>query len=119
MGAVNYHLINSKMLDRRKAGASPSEIFYEITTLYLAHDLLVNEKVELSGTLLKCLTREERMDLCRLFIQEQVLDQRNRLNRWGTVTAQSSQIDTGYIAQHLLCLSSQPRHVLRLQVKPR
>lgn len=107
MGAVNYHLINSKMLDRRKAGASPSEIFYEITTLYPAHDLPVNEKVELSGTLLKCLTREERMDLCRLFIQEQVLDQRNRLNRWGTVTAQSSQIDTGYIAQHLVSLQTQ------------
>lgn len=49
MGAVNYHLINSKMLDRRKAGASPSEIFYEITTLYPAHDLPVNEKVELLG----------------------------------------------------------------------
>ncbi len=62
-------------LDRRKAGASPSEIFYEITTLYPAHDLPVNEKVVLFRTLLKCLTREERMDLCRLFIQEQVLDQ--------------------------------------------
>ncbi len=40
-------------------------------------------------------------------IQEQVLDQRNKLNRWGTVTAQSSQIDTGYIAQHLVSLQTQ------------
>ena len=39
--------------------------------------------------------------------QEQVLEQRKKLTHWSTITAQSSQIDTGYIAQHLVSLQTQ------------
>ena len=37
-------------------------------------------------------------------IQEQILDQRDKLRFWRNVTKQAAQIDTGYIAQHLISL---------------
>lgn len=107
MGTINYAFIGSELDEWREKGDTPSSLFYEVTSLYPAHDLTIPEKVNLSENILAALTREERMELAKLLLQEQVIDQRNMLNRWSTVTAQSSQIDTGYIAQHLVSLQTQ------------
>jgi len=37
-------------------------------------------------------------------LQEQVIDQRDSLREWKEITEQAAQIDTGYIAQHLVSL---------------
>jgi len=43
-----------------------------------------------------------RAELARELLQEQVIDQRRRLHRWRELTGQPAQIDTGYVAQHLV-----------------
>lgn len=67
----------------------------------------VADRVVLSSHILKNLSREERMQLAKSLIQEQIVDQKNKLSHWSIVTAQSSMIDTGYIAQHLVSLQTQ------------
>ena len=39
-----------------------------------------------------------------LLLQEQVIDQREKLHYWRDVTSQPAQIDTGYISQHIASL---------------
>jgi len=53
---------------------------------------------------LKLLDKKQRADLIIKLIQEQVLDQRDKLRYWRDLTKQAAQIDTGYIAQHLVSL---------------
>lgn len=67
----------------------------------------VADRVVLSSHILKKLSREHRIQLAKLLIQEQIVDQKNKLSHWSLVTAQSSMIDTGYIAQHLVSLQTQ------------
>ncbi|WP_295685482.1 MamI family restriction endonuclease [uncultured Fibrobacter sp.] len=80
-----------------------SKITHSIPT----HSFPVAEKVQLSNYILKKLTKEERKALAQQLLEEQVIKQRNKLNHWSFITAQSSQIDTGYIAQHLVSLQTQ------------
>ena len=54
--------------------------------------------------ILKDLTLEERRDLIIRLIREQVIDQRVKLHYWRDLNKQAAQIDTGYIAQHLVSL---------------
>lgn len=67
----------------------------------------VTDRVVLSNYILKLLTKEQRMHLAKLLIEEQVVTQRRLLSHWSAVTAQSSMIDTGYISQHLVSLQTQ------------
>ena len=67
----------------------------------------VDNKVLISKCILNLLTYDDRKQLAIQLLQEQVIEQRNKLSLWSTITAQSSQIDTGYIAQHLVTLQSQ------------
>lgn len=53
---------------------------------------------------LKKLSIDERKNLITKLLQEQVLDQRDKLHFWRDLTHQAAQIDTGYIAQHLVSL---------------
>lgn len=53
---------------------------------------------------LKELTDEERRVFIIKLLQEQVLDQRGKLHFWRDLTKQAAQIDTGYVAQHLVTL---------------
>ena len=64
----------------------------------------VPDRVTISNYALKLLSKEQRMQLAKSLIEEQVVKQRNLLAHWSTITAQSSMIDTGYIAQHLVSL---------------
>lgn len=67
----------------------------------------VPDRVIISNYALKLLSREQRMHLAKLLIKEQIINQRHLLSHWSTITAQSSMIDTGYIAQHLVSLQTQ------------
>lgn len=53
---------------------------------------------------LKKLSLPERKRMAQKLLQEQVIDQRNKLSFWKELTKQPAQIDTGYIAQHLVSL---------------
>jgi len=50
------------------------------------------------------LGESERGTLALKLLQEQVADQRKKLHYWRSVTKQPAQIDTGYVAQHLVSL---------------
>lgn len=52
----------------------------------------VADRVVLSSHILKKLSREHRIQLAKLLIQEQIVDQKNKLSHWSLVTAQSSMI---------------------------
>lgn len=67
----------------------------------------VSDRVKISDYALKLLSREQRKELAKALIEEQVVKQRALLAHWSTLTAQSSMIDTGYIAQHLVSLQTQ------------
>lgn len=69
--------------------------------------ITVADRVTLSKDILKLLSHDQRMMLAKSLIQEQIVDQKNRLSHWSLLTAQSSMIDTGYIAQHLVSLQTQ------------
>jgi hypothetical protein len=50
------------------------------------------------------LTNEQRKYFIKKLIMEQVIAQRNNLHFWRDLTNQPAQIDTGYIAQHLVSI---------------
>src|SRR3989338_7434375 len=53
---------------------------------------------------LKSTKNKERQSLIKKLLKEQILDQRDKLRYWRDLTKQAAQIDTGYIAQHLVSL---------------
>lgn len=67
----------------------------------------VSDRVRISNYVLKFLSKEQRKELAKSLIEEQIVKQRHLLSHWSTITAQSSMIDTGYIAQHLVSLQTQ------------
>lgn len=69
--------------------------------------LAVEDRVKIASKILSILSFEERKELASQLLEEQVSKQREKLNHWSAITAQSSQIDTGYIAQHLVSLQTQ------------
>ncbi len=84
-----------------------SYIFDEIYINIAKYEYSVENKVMISKFILNLLSEEQRKELCKNLLDEQIIVQRSKLNKWGTITAQSSQIDTGYIAQHLVSLRTQ------------
>lgn len=83
------------------------KIVNDIYSIIPIHKLTVKEKVIVSGTILRLLQRDDRLILAKKLLEEQVVNQREKLSVWSAITAQSSQIDTGYIAQHLVSLQTQ------------
>lgn len=53
---------------------------------------------------LENLTLEERKEYAVKLLHEQVVEQRENLHFWRVLTGQPAQIDTGYIAQHLVSI---------------
>ncbi len=53
------------------------------------------------------LSRNHKRELAVKLLQDLVVDQRNRLHFWKNLTNQAAQIDTGYVAQHLVSLITQ------------
>lgn len=67
----------------------------------------VEDRVCLSNHILQNLSLNQRMQLAKSLIKEQIVNQKNLLSHWSLITAQSPMIDTGYIAQHLVSLQTQ------------
>lgn len=91
----------------KSKGIGVSKIFDNIFDFINRFETTVNEKVLISQFILSSLSEMERIELCKELLNEQILFQRIKLEKWGIITAQSSQIDTGYIAQHLVSLRTQ------------
>ena len=100
-------IIKSAYNEGKCRGDSIDAIMHKIISQIPVHVLPVGDKVMVSQTILSTLSLNERKDLATQLLQEQVIEQRGKLNYWSTITAQSSQIDTGYIAQHLVSLHTQ------------
>lgn len=83
-----------------------NSIMRNLTDGIPVHDMPVSDRVIIASKILKTLSQEDRKELARCLLEEQVSEQRKKLNHWSTITAQSSQIDTGYIAQHLVSLQT-------------
>lgn len=99
-----------KSFDDIIGSSKPSEIndnLNALTTTLKVEEISVDDRVTLSNHILKKLSRDQRMALAEALIQEQIVNQKNKLSHWSLVTAQSSMIDTGYIAQHLVSLQTQ------------
>ena len=99
--------ISNKYNQYKSEGKNIQETMNELLNTVSAHDFPVENKVQISQRILSLLSEEERIELCKILLKEQVAGQREQLNKWSTITAQSSQIDTGYIAQHLCSLRTQ------------
>lgn len=106
-----YHIEDyCKFFDEIIYSSTPQEINKKMSTLTRTmnvDEIAVDDRVVLSNHILKRLSRDQRIELAKALIQEQIVDQRNKLSHWSLVTAQSSMIDTGYIAQHLVSLQTQ------------
>lgn len=102
-----FKLIDDCYSKGKKYGDGICQIMREITDQIPIHEMIVKERVVLADKILKMLSWQERKDLATELLNEQVTKQRDKLNHWSIITAQSSQIDTGYIAQHLVSLQTQ------------
>lgn len=100
-------IINSEYQNGKSSGDDIDVIMHRITSQIPVHVLPVEDKVVVAQTILTALSSKDRKNLSMQLLQEQVIEQREKLNYWSTITAQSSQIDTGYIAQHLVSLQTQ------------
>ena len=99
-----------KLFDEIIDSSAPSKInenLSKLTKTMNVDEIVVSDRVILSNHILKRLSRDQRIELAKALIQEQIVDQKNKLSHWSLVTAQSSMIDTGYIAQHLVSLQTQ------------
>ncbi len=105
--AYYYDFIDTTYATGKTAGTDICETMRTITDKIPVHEFSVEEKVNISSHILRMLSKEERKALAIQLLEEQVVEQRSLLNHWSTITAQSSQIDTGYIAQHLVSLQTQ------------
>ena len=101
-----YQFIDETLIRGKQSNKNICVIMKQITNGIPIHTFSVEEKVTLSFYILSLLDTEERKALAIQLLEEQVIGQRGKLNHWSILTAQSSQIDTGYIAQHLVSLQT-------------
>lgn len=83
-----------------KNNKNPETIHPNLTTatsLIEIDKVDIADRVRISNYALKLLSKEQRKELAKALIKEQVVKQRSLLSHWSTLTAQSSMIDTGYI----------------------
>lgn len=78
-----------------------------VTNRINIESISVDDRVSISNYILKRLSYEQRKELAKTLIKEQIVNQKSLLSHWSLLTAQSSLIDTGYIAQHLVSLQTQ------------
>lgn len=93
-----------------KKNTDPKQINLDLSRILQAIEIdkiAVADRVTIATNILQSLNYEQRLNLAKALIYEQVLLQRKLLAHWSIITAQSSMIDTGYIAQHLVSLQTQ------------
>lgn len=77
------------------------EVFNDNQTL---NDKTVSERLIISEGILTKISEDEQKKLIISLLNDQIIDQRHKLQMWSTITGQTAQIDTGYISQHLVSL---------------
>ena len=102
-----FNQIEKIYTEELQNGTTTIDIANIITEIVPAHEFSVVSKIQISERILSLFSQEERKELATELLEEQVVRQRKKLNHWSTITAQSAQIDTGYIAQHLVSLQTQ------------
>lgn len=91
--------------NRIESNVSPDEIEFDLrqaTDKVDVEQLTVSDRVHIADYALGFLSDEQRKQMAKSLIKEQIVEQRKALSFWSTITAQSGMIDTGYIAQHLV-----------------
>lgn len=102
-----YSYIDAEHAKGQAAAESIRDTMQTITNHIPVRTFNVEDRVKIASKILGILSLEERKELATQLLEEQVSEQREKLNHWSAITAQSSQIDTGYIAQHLVSLQTQ------------
>ncbi len=104
---ISHYISAIRMAIRSSSAENINTALSSITSQMNVEEIPVNERVQLSNYILRSLSREQRMQLAKSLIEEQIVHQEALLSHWSLITAQSSMIDTGYIAQHLVSLQTQ------------
>ncbi|MCQ2417501.1 MAG: MamI family restriction endonuclease [Oscillospiraceae bacterium] len=102
-----FSYIDTEHTNGHNSGENIRTTMQKITEHIHIRNFNIDERVKIASKILDVLTIEERKELATQLLEEQVVEQREKLNHWSVITAQSSQIDTGYIAQHLVSLQTQ------------
>ena len=102
-----YSFIETEHSKGQTNASSIRDTMQTITNHIPVRTFNVEDRVKIATKILSILSKEERKELATQLLEEQVSEQREKLNHWSAITAQSSQIDTGYIAQHLVSLQTQ------------
>lgn len=104
---MNLKFVNETYEDGKDCGKNIFSIISKIHGKADYFNLSVSDRVLVSQEILNVLSRRDRRDLIKDLIQKLIIDQGNILNFHGAITGQGAQIDTGYIAQHLVSLVTQ------------
>lgn len=102
---ANPNLIITTFYEKGKSENKPIDVI--LNDIYSSINLknnTIEERVKFSEAILSILSEEDRILLVKNLLEQQVIDQRKKLIFWSSTTSQSAQIDTGYIAQHLVSL---------------
>lgn len=102
-----YCELLSSLINHNTPADEVNGLLEKATSMLTIDEVTIQDRVRIATYALKLLSREQRKELARILIEEQIVNQRKMLSHWGTLTAQSFIIDTGYIAQHLVSLQTQ------------
>lgn len=104
---IKYCQLLSSLINHDTPPTEVNELLTQATSTIVLDDVIIEDRVRIATYALNLLSIEQRKQLAKLLIEEQIVKQRKKLSHWGTITAQSTIIDTGYIAQHLVSLQTQ------------
>lgn len=102
-----YLELVKEQIESNKEPKTINDELHTVTVDIENADLEIDTRVKIATYVLKLLSKEQRIELCKRLIEEQIVKQRDELSHWSTLTAQSGMIDTGYISQHLVSLCKQ------------
>lgn len=102
-----YCELLSSLINHSTPASEVNGLLEQATSTLTIDEVNIQDRVRISTYALNLLSHEQRKQLAKILIEEQIVKQRKMLSHWGTLTAQSFIIDTGYIAQHLVSLQTQ------------
>lgn len=102
-----YCELLSSLINHSTPASEVNGLLEQATSTLTIDEVNIQDRVQISTYALNLLSHEQRKQLAKILIEEQIVKQRKMLSHWGTLTAQSFIIDTGYIAQHLVSLQTQ------------
>ena len=101
-----YCELLSSLINHSTPASEVNGLLEQATSTLTIDEVNIQDRVRISTYALNLLSHEQRKQLAKILIEEQIVKQRKMLSHWGTLTAQSFIIDTGYIAQ-LVSLQTQ------------